>query len=323
MSFFTNKISLLFVIMAAISSLVSCTKDDEYTKKVVVKVKDHELTAKDFADKIARRLKQFDALTAKDPGNVLRTKENVVSDFIIDSIIKIYANENGIKVEKVEIDAEVNSLREKYPDDLSLRRILSQEGISLEQWSNLIQIQILKRKVFDKLKEQIKAPTSQEIKDYYKEFKDEFTRPEAVKLRQIVLSKESDARRIKQELRRGKNFKELAKKYSIAPEAQNEGETDWIEKGTLEVFDRAFRMRTGARSDVLESPYGYHIYKVLKKQKAGKLSFKDSEDKIRALLVAKREKDIYTKWLEKQVRETRVFRDDKLIEAIQVQTRGS
>ena len=313
----------IFIVLPFLILNFACTKKDNVSEKVVVKVKEHKMDAKDFADRLARRLKQFDALTAKDPGNLIRIKENVISDFIIDSIIKDFAAQNEIVVSNLEVEAEVSSLREKYPDDLSLRRILSQEGISLDEWSKLIKVQILKTKVFEKIKEEIKTPTNKEIKSYYDKNREEFNRKEAVKLRQIVLSKESDARRIKRELKRGKSFKDLAKRYSIAPEAQNHGETDWIEKGTLEVFDKAFRMRVGSRSDVLKSPYGYHIYKVLKKQKAGKLSFNNSKDKIRALLVAKKEKEVYTNWLEKQVRATRVFRDDKLIEAIQVQTKGS
>ncbi len=313
----------IFIVLPFLILNFACTKKDNVSEKVVVKVKEHKMDAKDFADRLARRLKQFDALTAKDPGNLIRIKENVISDFIIDSIIKDFAAQNEIVVTNLEVEAEVSSLREKYPDDLSLRRILSQEGISLDEWSKLIKVQILKTKVFEKIKEEIKTPTNKEIKSYYDKNREEFNRKEAVKLRQIVLSKESDARRIKRELKRGKSFKDLAKRYSIAPEAQNHGETDWIEKGTLEVFDKAFRMRVGSRSDVLKSPYGYHIYKVLKKQKAGKLSFNNSKDKIRALLVAKKEKEVYTNWLEKQVRATRVFRDDKLIEAIQVQTKGS
>ena len=313
----------IFIVLPFLILNFACTKKDNVSEKVVVKVKEHKMDAKDFADRLARRLKQFDALTAKDPGNLIRIKENVISDFIIDSIIKDFAAQNEIVVTNLEVEAEVSSLREKYPDDLSLRRILSQEGISLDEWSKLIKVQILKTKVFEKIKEEIKTPTNKEIKSYYDKNREEFNRKEAVKLRQIVLSKESDARRIKRELKRGKSFKDLAKRYSIAPEAQNHGETDWIEKGTLEVFDKAFRMRVGSRSDVLKSPYGYHIYKVLKKQKAGKLSFNNSKDKIRALLVAKKEKEVDTNFLEKQGRATRVFRDDKLIEAIQVQTKGS
>ncbi len=302
----------------------ACTSQDDYSQKTVVKVDNIEMSTKEFSDILSRKIKNHDSLSAKDPANLNRIKENIISDFIVDCIVSIWAKEKNVSVSKEELSNKVRELRENYPDDNPLRRVLAQENLSLEKWQDLIEKQLLKEKLFEFLGKQIEEPTDSEIKEFYKKNENLFKRKAAVKLRQIVLKKESDARRIEKELKKGKSFKELASKFSEnLHEAENEGETDWIEKGVLEVFDKAFTMRVGRRSAVLKSPYGFHIYQVLKKQKAGNLSLNDAKDKIRRLLKAEKEKTLYTSWLEERVRKTRVFRDDELIDAVFVQTKGS
>jgi parvulin-like peptidyl-prolyl isomerase len=144
-----------------------------------------------------------------------------------------------------------------------------------------------------------------------------------VRLRQIVLEKEDDAKRLMDELSDGADMTKLARQFSVAPEGENGGDTGWIDKGTLEVFDQAFKMNVGTRSKILKSPYGYHIYDVLKKEPEARLSFQEAKAKIRAQLREQSEQAVFSAWLEEQVRKTSVKRDDALIRAIKVTTRGS
>ena len=144
-----------------------------------------------------------------------------------------------------------------------------------------------------------------------------------MKLRQIVLEKDDDARRILEQLEKGASLAKLAKEFSIAPEGSNGGDTGWLPKGTLDVFDQAFKMNVGARSKILKSPYGFHIYEVLKKEPEGRLNFSEAKDKIRAILKERREQATFSSWLEEQVRKSNVKKDEALIQAIKVTTRGS
>ena len=74
---------------------------------------------------------------------------------------------------------------------------------------------------------------------------------------------------------------------------------------------------------MLKSPYGFHIYEVLKKEPEAHLSFTEAKAKIKTLLEERRDQEAFMKWLEQELKASKVMRDDRLIDAIQVTTRGS
>lgn len=289
--------------------------------KPVVQVNDHTLSAKDFSDRLARQLKSFDALSAKDPNNVKRAKEDVIRVFILQSLTADYASKNKIVVDDSELEKEINQFRASYPDDLSFRRTLAEENLSISDWKEELRQTLLSRKVFPQLAGKVQDPSDQEIKKFYEDNKNIFKRKERVYLRQIILDELTKAQSVRDELKK-KDFVELAKRYSVAPEAKNGGLVGWVEKGSVDIFDKAFSLPVGGLSQVLESSYGFHIFKVERKAGPGFATV----DEVRATIVqsikGKKEQAEFADWLDKQIRSSRVLRDNDLIGAISVETRG-
>ncbi len=316
--------TLVFCFLIAGTSLSGCfSRERAVLNATAVVVNGRELSTKDFAERLALRLKSFDALYAKDEQNLARAKEDTVKAFILETIAQDYAEKNGIAVDKKEIDAEVEKIHSRYPDEFAFRRALADENISIEKWREDLSLMLLQKKIFAKITAHLPEPKESELKDDYEARKSEFQQGARVRLRQIVLEKEDDAKRIYDELSGGADLAKLAKQFSMAPEGANGGDTGWIEKGTLEVFDQAFKMKEGQRSKILKSPYGYHIYEVLKKEPEARLSFQEAKAKIRARLVEAQAQKVFTAWLEENVRKSSVRRNDELIKAIKVTTRGS
>ncbi len=305
-------------------SLAGCfSQERAVLSKTVLTINNREISTKEFADRLALRLKAFDALYAKDESNLDRVKEETVQAFLLEWIAKDYAEKHAIKVQKSEIDAQVDEIRSKYPDDFAFRRALAEENLPIEKWRQDVEFTLLQKKIFAAVTKETAEPTEAEMKLYFDANKTQFQIPARIRLRQVVLEKEDDAKRIAEELGRGVQMEKLAKKFSIAPEAAKGGDTGWIEKGTLEVFDQAFKMPVGARSKILKSPYGWHIYEVVKKESEARLSFPEAKAKIRARLTEIKAQQVFTKWLEEQVRKSSVKRNDAVIRAIKVTTRGS
>lgn len=287
----------------------------------VVQVNDHNLSAKEFADRLARRLKSFDALSAKDPNNVKRAKEDVIRVFILQALTEDYAKKTGVTVDDSELEREINQFRASYPDDLSFRRTLAEENLSMSDWKEELRQTLLSRKVFKKISEKLQQPSAEEIRKYYEENKSLFKRKERIYLRQIILDDLSKAQSVRDELKK-KDFVELAKKYSVAPEAKTGGLVGWVEKGTVDIFDKAFALPVGGMSQVLESSYGFHIFKVERKTGPGFASMDEVKKEIVQTLMGKKEQAEFADWLDKQIRSSRVLRDNELIGAISVETRG-
>ncbi len=314
---------LFSTLVCLLLSSCSCTEGGRLARKPVLSINGREVSTQEFADRLALQLKDYDALQAKDEATLARAKQAVADQFIIETLVSSYAEKNKIEVTRQELDEAINKVRARYPDDLAFRRMLAQQNMPFDKWKEDLTKSLLQQKIRTQVSLNSPEPSEQELKDYYEKQKAMFSRPARVQLRQILTDKEDNARRMLEEVQAGKDLGKLAQEFSLAPEASNGGKTGWIEKGTLEVFDNAFKMNVGARSKVLKSPYGFHIFEVLKKEPEAHLSFTDAKAKIKTLLKERKDQEAFMKWLEKELKASKVMRDDRLIEAIQVTTRGS
>ena len=292
-----------------------------YASKTIVQVNEHTLSTKDFSNQLARKLKNFDALAAKDPNNVMRAKEDIIRVFILQSLTVDYAKKNDLTVDDAELDKELNNFRSSYPDDLSFRRVLAEENMSVSEWKEDLRQTLLYKKVFKKISAKIEQPTDSEINRHYDENKALYKRQERIYLRQIISDELSKAQSIRDELKK-KDFSDLAKKYSVAPESKNGGLVGWVEKGSVDIFDKAFTLPIGGMSQVLESPYGFHIFKVERKQAAGYAAVSEVKSEIVQTILGKRQQAEFSAWLDQQIRASKVLKDQELISAITVETRG-
>jgi parvulin-like peptidyl-prolyl isomerase len=313
--------SLCFVLSLSLSGCF--TKERVILDKPVLVINGRKVSTKEFSERLALRLRTYDALTAKDEANLERAKSETVKAFILDTIARDYANKNKISVSNAETEVEATRFRSNYPDEFAFRRALAEENIAYDDWKKDLELTLLQKKILALITAKISEPSEKEMQEYYDSHKALWNTPARVRLRQVVLAKEDDARRIEEQLQKGESIAKLAKTFSVAPEGSNGGDTGWLPKGTLDVFDTAFKMKVGQRSKVLKSAYGYHIFEVLKKEPEGRLNFADAKAKIRAALKETREQVAFSSWLEEQVRKSDVKRDDALIQAIKVTTRGS
>ncbi len=288
----------------------------------MVQINEAQLTLKEFGQLLAQAVKSYDAITAKDPATLSRVKEEILNDFIVSEIIKQWAKTNGVTVSFQETEDEVKRMRGGYPNDLTFRDALASEGVSIESWKKRIHFSLLQRKVFEQIKKSLPSPTEEELRSYYTSQPEFFDRKPEVRLQQIVVKKKSDAQYIFEQIKKGGDFGSLAKQYSIAPESENLGVTDWIEKGSLDVFEIAFTLPIGQLSKILKSPYGFHIYKVVERKPGGKLSFEQGRESAKSHLLNIREQGAFTGWLETQARSSKISRDEKLIDSIKIETLG-
>jgi len=134
----------------------------------------------------------------------------------------------------------------------------------------------------------------EDVKTYYEENINNFRKEEQRKISHILIEVNDDeskakaqAESILAEINSGKDFAELAKKYSADTfSGENGGDLDWLERGTMdEVFDeKAFTLKDiGSVSDVVKTEYGFHIIKLtgLKAQETKALDEVFDELKVR------------------------------------------
>ena len=120
------------------------------------------------------------------------------------------------------------------------------------------------------------SPLSQkELQTYFDEHKAEFTPPEEIKARHILVKTEAEANKILDQIKAGKDFAELAKKYSIDPAAAQGGRLglpdgrEWLPRGTFEhsFEDTLFKIPKGQVGGPIKTQFGWHILKVEDRRK--------------------------------------------------------
>lgn len=137
-----------------------------------------------------------------------------------------------------------------------------------------------------------------EIADFFAKNYRHIKQAPAVSFRQIVLADERQAKRIRHRLTVA-NFGSYAQKSSITPEADNGGLLGPFTKSELpQVFHVLFTMRRGQITEVLKSPYGFHILMMVEKRVAGEARLEDFRRQIEVAIFDHKRAVEHQKWLE-------------------------
>ncbi|MGB2809978.1 MAG: peptidylprolyl isomerase [Sedimentisphaerales bacterium] len=112
-------------------------------------------------------------------------------------------------------------------------------------------------------------------------------------------------RQIKEE---GADFAELAKVHSQSPSKEKGGDMGFQPRGAwVASFEKvAFELEVGQISDVVETPYGYHIIKVTDRKEAGVKPFEQARDEIIKMLKQRERMGFFGKYLMKLRAEAKV-----------------
>ncbi len=306
--------------------LPSCNSPESLKKMVVLKINNDTVTAEEFSLSLAKELQKQEAAFIKDPLTIQRIKTQLTKKLTLKKITQQWAKAHGITVSQASLEEETTKIRSQYPSDIEFRKNLATGNTSFKEWQKGLRFALLEKKVAFELKKNLSPVTDRERRIFYKEHRFLFLLPDRLLLRQIVLNKKNSAERIYRELRSRKSkttFKELAKKYSVSPEAREEGLVGWIEKPTLPIFDKTFSLPLGRISKIYKSDYGFHIFKVEKKQKARYIPYQEAKERIRKRLLSQREQAHYLFWLEKQIHRSKIYKNDSLIDKLKVSLKGS
>lgn len=218
----------------------------------------------------------------------------------------VKANEQGIKLEKSEIDRLGQTIARYYDGESggkaeADKRSLRDNGVKIDELKKIYKDIMLVQKLYAKETEAMKI-TEEEIRKYYDENKQLF---EKATVRHIlVASKEDDAEESKKEAEKkaeeilgkvnaGEDFEALAKQYSEDPGSKdNGGEYTILRNGRMvkEFEDWVFEHNAGD-TGIVKTTYGYHVMKLEKKS-----SFEEDKEEVRSAIKNKRYNELLKGW---------------------------
>jgi parvulin-like peptidyl-prolyl isomerase len=153
------------------------------------------------------------------------------------------------------------------------------------------------QKLEEKATEAVPEPTPDEIKEYYHSHLDDYRLKPGVKIRQILLSTEKEAKEVRAALIKGADFAKLALEKSISPDKELGGDLGILTKDQMpEGFEVTLTLPVHTISPIIKTSYGYHIFRVEEKQSEKIVPLADEAPKIKILLHQEWRDKEFAKW---------------------------
>jgi peptidyl-prolyl cis-trans isomerase C len=227
---------------------------------VLAKVNGAEIRASDVAlaeEELGPSLAQMDPATKK---------ENVLS-FLID--MKIVSKE-----------AEDKKIADR--DDFKTRLAFARNRLLMD---NLLAV------------EGKAATTDENMKKVYEDAAKQIAGEQEVHARHILVETEDQAKKIAEDLKKGADFAELAKKESKDPGASDGGDLGFFTKDQMvpEFSTVAFTLEPGKISDPVKTQFGWHVIKVEEKRTRKAPDFEQVKPQIETYVVRKAQADYVAK----------------------------
>jgi peptidyl-prolyl cis-trans isomerase C len=140
------------------------------------------------------------------------------------------------------------------------------------------------------------ATTDDNMKKVYEEAAKQITGEAEVHARHILVETEDEAKKVEEDLKKGADFAELAKKTSKDPGAADGGDLGFFTKDQMvpEFSAVAFALEPGKISDPVKSQFGWHVIKVEEKRNRQAPSFDQVKPQIEQYVVRKAQADYVT-----------------------------
>lgn len=233
----------------------------------------------------------------------LMIKDRVVNDLIVKELLNQELKKRNITVSKKEIEAEHKKMVDKLGSKDKFNDILKQNGIKYSDFEEDLKQELMMKKLVNII-HPVKISES-DAKSFYNKNLDKFKTPDQVRASHILVmanpveikegltkkNKTLTEAEINQQVQvemamRYKKAQEIANEIKSTPDrfeakarefsddkasAEKGGDIGFFSKNDMvkEFSDAAFKLRPNTISEVVQTPYGFHIIKVTDRKAAG------------------------------------------------------
>lgn len=307
--------ALLLTVLFGVPLLLAQTQvssSDTVVEEIVARVNNGIITRDDLR-KAREQLyteahQQADQIAAEQEAK--EHEKDLLRDLIDQQLLLNKAQELGLSAD-TELVKKLDELRKQMHADSmeDLQKAAEAQGISFEDFKQNLKNNILTQRVIGQEVGGHITVTNAEIQQYYDQHKDEMSRPDQVRLSEILISTQTGtevkndkgqaalpeapspemvaqakakADQIYDMLQKGGNFADLAKKYSSGPTSALGGDLEYFKMGTLskELESKVFAMQAGQYTEPVRTNQGWVILKVTEHQEPGVPPLKEVESQV-------------------------------------------
>ena len=211
----------------------------------------------------------------------------VLDDMIAMRLLKQEVQRRQLTATDAELAAAVKQLRQQFPSEVAFNEALKAQKMTLGQLRDEARMQLLVSKMLDKEIGSQVAVKPADVSAFYEKNPERFQKPEAVHASHVLITvpqgadaatkaaARAKAEDVLKQARAGADFATLARTYSNDASAPRGGDLGFFPKGQMvPAFEAAaFALAPNQISDVVETPFGFHVIKVLEKRTAESVPF--------------------------------------------------
>ena len=205
----------------------------------------------------------------------------------------------SIVVDDPAVEARLDTIRSAFPDEEAFETQLDSWNTSLPVLRGEARRDLLVERVLESAVLAGIEIDRESVRAFYEEHPAQFTEPGGVRARHILIGVSPDAaepdraeareraRRLRLDAEGGADFEALAREHSGDPgSAANGGDLGLVVEGqTVSAFETAlFALEPGGLSDVVETPFGFHVIQMVERQADRVVPFEQASGPIRDLL---------------------------------------
>ncbi|HEY6241175.1 MAG TPA: peptidylprolyl isomerase [Burkholderiales bacterium] len=251
--------------------------------RIVAVVNKEVITQYELAERMNRVLRELErrGTSLPDRGEIQR---QVLDRLVIEKVQLQYARETGLRVDDLELDRTLNRVAEGNKLSLTeFRRTLERDAIRFDVFREELRDEILMNRLREREVTSKLTVGEGEIENFLSEQSERKDTATEYNLAHILVrvpeqatpeqlgTRRARAEEVVKRLTDGGDFAQLAATYSDAPDALQGGIMGWRSQERLpELFVEALaKLKPGAISDILRSPAGFHVLKLIDMRGAG------------------------------------------------------
>ena len=286
---------LLIALVLAFAALPAIADQKQATEGKVATVNDVVITQAQFDMEMGRVQERF-RQSGRSPGQpeLAQIRQAVLDNLVARELLYQESKKKGFKGNQEEVDGQLKALKGRFPSEAEFQTALTKMNITEAALRSQIEQDIAIRQFindtfFDKV-----SVSEAEIKAYYGNHPQLFTKPEQIRASHILIKVEPQAdamqkdkarktlKMVQEKLQKGEDFGALAKEYSQGPSSPKGGDLGFFGRGQMvkPFEDKAFSMKTGEVSDIVETRFGYHLIKVTDKQPGSKVAYAEVKERL-------------------------------------------
>ena len=226
-----------------------------------------------------------------------RVRRGVLERLIDRELMLAEAARRGIRPSPEELERTLAPTREGMPAK-ELEATLAEAETDRASWRRAAERDL----TIEKLQVAITAPVTvseQELDAWIARHRDRRELPEEVRAAQLLVRTEAAAVEARRRILGGMAFAAVAREISLSPDADRGGDLGFFARGQMppEFDEVVFSLPRGQLSDVVASPYGFHLFLVTDRRPGRTRGDAELRVDMRTALLAGKREEAFRAWL--------------------------